>query len=125
MSPTRRPRAAPTRPSSQTARNAHRSGIPEQLPLRIDGEGPAHAQLLCNSTQTTNGHAVALPAGTDRILTTRQIVAITGHHRGTIYRWMQAGKFPQRHGYKGLKTGWRQSEITSWLAGDKEHSASK
>ena len=118
MSPTSRPRVAPLRPSPQ---NAHRLGIPEQLSLCIEGGGPAnaHSQPLWNSAKRPNGHAVALPTGTDRILSTRQIVAITGHHRCTIYRWMQAGKFPQRHGYKGLTTGWRQSEITSWLAGDK------
>jgi predicted DNA-binding transcriptional regulator AlpA len=85
---------------------------PQQLLLSIGTESRVPGD------PTPQFDAKQPPSDTDSILTTRQVVAITGHHRCTLYRWMEAGKFPRRHVFRGLKTGWRRSEITSWLAGD-------
>ena len=50
----------------------------------------------------------------DALLRTSDVVRIVNHHRCTLYRWMRAGAFPQRHRGKG----WKRSEIERWLAGD-------
>jgi prophage regulatory protein len=97
------------------------SGGPEQLSLSIDVAcvplRASNRALESAASERPCGEIVPALAGPDRILRTRQIVALTGHHRCTIYRWMQAGKFPQRHRFNGLPAGWRQSEVASWLAG--------
>ena len=55
----------------------------------------------------------------DTLLRTADVVRIVNHHRCTIYRWMRAGAFPQRHRGKG----WKRSEIERWLAGDSSRNA--
>jgi predicted DNA-binding transcriptional regulator AlpA len=50
----------------------------------------------------------------DALLRTADVVRIVNHHRCTLYRWMRAGAFPQRHRGKG----WKRSEIERWLASD-------
>jgi len=57
-------------------------------------------------------------AALDQILTTRDVVAIVGHHRCTLFRWMSAGQFPYKHSFRGRKVGWLRSDIEEWLAGD-------
>jgi predicted DNA-binding transcriptional regulator AlpA len=59
-----------------------------------------------------------LPSTLDRILTTRKVVEIVGHHRSTLYRWMRVGDFPKKHSFRGRKVGWLRSEVEKWLAGD-------
>jgi prophage regulatory protein len=57
-------------------------------------------------------------AGTDvldQVLSTREIVRITGRHRVTIYRWIQAGLFPRKHETRGHKVGWLRSDVQRWL----------
>jgi prophage regulatory protein len=51
----------------------------------------------------------------DQVLSTRQVVEITGKHRVTIYRWIRAGIFPEKHESRGHKVGWLRSEIEAWL----------
>jgi len=60
------------------------------------------------------GHADAL----DQVLNTREIVRITGRHRVTIYRWIQAGLFPHKHETHGHKVGWLRSDVQRWLQRD-------
>jgi predicted DNA-binding transcriptional regulator AlpA len=55
----------------------------------------------------------------DALLRTADVVRIVNHHRCTLYRWMRAGAFPQRHRGKG----WKRSEIERWLAGDASRKA--
>ena len=50
----------------------------------------------------------------DALLRTSDVVRIVKYHRCTLYRWMRAGEFPQRHRGKG----WKRSEIERWLASD-------
>jgi prophage regulatory protein len=51
----------------------------------------------------------------DQVLSTREIVRITGRHRVTIYRWIQAGLFPRKHATRGHKVGWLRSDVQRWL----------
>jgi predicted DNA-binding transcriptional regulator AlpA len=55
----------------------------------------------------------------DALLRTVDVVRIVNHHRCTLYRWMRAGSFPQRHRGKG----WKRSEIERWLASDASRKA--
>jgi prophage regulatory protein len=59
------------------------------------------------------------PPQIDQILSTRQVLQITGKHRVTIYRWIRAGIFPKKHDAHGHKVGWLRSEIENWLAHDR------
>jgi prophage regulatory protein len=53
----------------------------------------------------------------DQVLSTRQVVTITGKHRVTIYRWIRAGIFPKKHDAHGHKVGWLRSDVERWLRG--------
>ena len=57
------------------------------------------------------------PAPIDQVLSTRDIVKITGRHRITIYRWIRAGIFPKNHEAHGHKVGWLRSDVEQWLRG--------
>ena len=54
-------------------------------------------------------------SGIDQVLTTDDVVRITGRHRCTIYRWVLAGTFPPKRAGGGR--GWLRSEIERWLKG--------
>jgi predicted DNA-binding transcriptional regulator AlpA len=72
-------------------------------PLRHDAVGGAGVGWSHNAVQAD-----------DALLRTADVVRIVKYHRCTLYRWMRAGAFPQRHRGKG----WKRSEIERWLAGD-------
>lgn len=52
----------------------------------------------------------------ERRLNTKDIEAITGKHRQTIWRWCTATppQFPQPE-YIGGRRSWTESQITEWL----------
>jgi predicted DNA-binding transcriptional regulator AlpA len=96
-------------------------GTSGQLALAIEapteGASPAsQPELFIVSNSRSNGSAS--PAE-DALLRTSDVVRIVRHHRCTLYRWMRAGEFPQRHRGKG----WKRSEIERWLASDAARSA--
>ncbi len=53
---------------------------------------------------------------TDRLLKTREVMELLSIGRTTIYRWMDAGKFPTpvKIGERG-DNRWRLSEIEAWI----------
>ncbi len=53
----------------------------------------------------------------DLVLSTADVVRITGRHRATIHRWMRSGYFPLKRTSRGRAIGWLRSEIEAWLAG--------
>lgn len=53
--------------------------------------------------------------GIDQVLSTREVERITGRHRCTIWRWVQAGSFPEKRGGGGR--GWLRSDVELWLTG--------
>lgn len=80
------------------------------------------------SAEPTPSHAIAAYAlaeqralperlrGIDQVLSTREVERITGRHRCTIWRWVQAGSFPEKRGGGGR--GWLRSDVELWLRGD-------
>ena len=50
-----------------------------------------------------------------RRLNTKDIEALTGKHRATIWRWIKAGKFPQPQYINGQRS-WREDAIAEWDA---------
>ncbi|WP_432722275.1 AlpA family transcriptional regulator [Jeongeupia wiesaeckerbachi] len=58
---------------------------------------------------------VSAPASS-RILRLKQVIAITGLARSSIYRAEGAGRFPHRVKLGPNSVGWRSDEIEAWLA---------
>lgn len=44
-----------------------------------------------------------------------QVIAITGLCRGTVYKYIQLGKFPRQIPIGGGRVAWLSSEIEGWL----------
>ena len=86
-----------------------------QLSLPIDAteETPKQRRARKITEILTEAREPAAPI--DQVLSTRQVVEITGKHRVTIYRWIRAGIFPEKHESRGHKVGWLRSEIEAWL----------
>lgn len=51
----------------------------------------------------------------DRILRLREVEALVGLKRSTIYRKMEAETFPHQRGLGGSRVGWLNSEIQTWI----------
>ena len=51
----------------------------------------------------------------DRLLRRREVERITSMSRSSIYRYMQAGTFPQPVRVGPAAVRWRVSDITAWL----------
>ena len=51
----------------------------------------------------------------ERLLRRREVEAITGMGRSSIYRFMQAGAFPRPVRVGPAAVRWRASDITGWL----------
>jgi prophage regulatory protein len=91
-----------------------------QLSLPIDEAElpPKLARKRRIAAILSRSHEVApAPAPIDQVLSTRDIVKITGRHRITIYRWIRAGIFPKKHEAHGHKVGWLRSDVEQWLRG--------
>ena len=50
------------------------------------------------------------------LLRTRQVLAITGLSRMTIYRLERDGQFPPRRRLGSNSVAWIDSEVTEWIA---------
>ena len=82
-----------------------------ELPLSATRRRPSKL-----STPRVESRERALPeriVGIDQVLSTQDIVRITGRHRCTIYRWVRAGTFPERRAGGGR--GWLRSDVERWL----------
>ena len=51
----------------------------------------------------------------DRILRLREVEAIVGLKRSTIYRKLSTNNFPRPRRLCGSSVGWLNSEIQSWI----------
>lgn len=51
----------------------------------------------------------------DRILRIKTVLERTGLSRSTLYRRIQAGRFPAQVRIAERCTGWRESAINGWL----------
>jgi prophage regulatory protein len=50
-----------------------------------------------------------------KILSINKVIELTGLSRVTIWRYEQAGVFPQRRQLGTRRIGWRESEVLDWL----------
>lgn len=50
-----------------------------------------------------------------RILSMKEVCALTGYSRTQIYRLERAGKFPRRRKMSANKIGFIQSEVEAWI----------
>ena len=50
-------------------------------------------------------------------LNLREVRALTGLSTSTIYRMMDAGKFPRAKRLAESKVGWLRSDVEAWAAG--------
>lgn len=55
----------------------------------------------------------------DMYLRIKQVTAVTGLSRATIYNMMSIGAFPMKTALGARAVGWLASEIQSWMAGRK------
>lgn len=53
---------------------------------------------------------------TDRILRFPEVHARTGLSRTTIWREINAGRFPSQINITPHAVGWRESEVNAWIA---------
>lgn len=53
--------------------------------------------------------------GLDQLLSTRDILKVTGKHRCTIHRWMSQGLFPPKAAQQGRRIGWLRKDVERWL----------
>ncbi len=56
-----------------------------------------------------------MPDVPDRILRIKTVLERTGLSRSTLYRRIQAGKFPAQVRIAERCTGWRESAVNGWL----------
>lgn len=117
-----------TRTRRPKAKNAHpdKSGQPLQLVLHMDPPRAASPPLPARRAaehrvvvHDTPPSKAELAAGTDEVLTTREVVRITKRHRATLFRWERSGHFPPKRTFKGGKRGWLRSDVEQWMAGEK------
>ena len=53
--------------------------------------------------------------GIDPIIRTNDLVRLLGIHKTTLWRWVQAGEFPEPLRMNRNTIGWRISTIEAWL----------
>lgn len=68
------------------------------------------------SCTPTPEHVPAVTAPLDRILRIKAVKHHVGLSRATIYRRMGKGDFPASVPLGGRSVGWRESEISGWIA---------
>jgi len=91
------------------------NNLPLPLPLTSEEaerrEAPSAPRALGKAQPPSSPARPSAPM--DKLLSTADVVEITGHHRCTIYRWVKAGTFPPKRGGGGR--GWLRSDVEEWL----------
>lgn len=88
------------------------SGDPDpQLPLAMD-----FPEISSDADSRVRRPGRARPT-TARILRMRDIVKLTGVHRSTIHRWIQAGSFPAKDAPRHRPAGWLEATYERWVRG--------
>jgi prophage regulatory protein len=107
-----RPTHAPLRGlGARHAREVRTTALPSDRRSRAPTEARKEAPDRNDPRPARSGDARPI----DQVLSTRDIVMITGRHRITIYRWIRAGIFPRKHEAHGHKVGWLRSDVEQWL----------
>ena len=55
------------------------------------------------------------PTLSDRIVKIREVIALTGLSRSSIYLLIKKGTFPAQVKLSSRSSGWYQSEIKTWM----------
>lgn len=50
-----------------------------------------------------------------RIIRLREVMALTGLARSTVYKYVEAGTFPQPVPLGGRSVGWVEQEVEDWV----------
>ena len=88
--------------------------VARAVQLSFDIE-PADRSTPCRQASARSMAASARVTGIDQLLSTHDIVKITGKHRCTIHRWMADGVFPRKALQRGRAIGWLRSDVERWL----------
>lgn len=56
------------------------------------------------------------PSDLDRIVRLPEVLQRTGLSRATIYRKIRRGTFPRQEPISDQGVGWRQSDVSKWVA---------
>jgi predicted DNA-binding transcriptional regulator AlpA len=102
--------------------------VPEVLPL-----ANPHPQLplamefpaILVPPDRRSRQSLAAKVATSRILRMRDVVRLTGVHRSTIHRWIQAGRFPVKDAPRHRPTGWLDTTYERWVRGTEPNPAPK
>jgi predicted DNA-binding transcriptional regulator AlpA len=86
-----------------------------QLPLPIPASDSSPRAGRRRTKRIAPAKRPGLRSEIDQVLSTRDIVRITGRHRCTIYRWVRDGTFPAKRA--GAGRGWLRSDVERWLQG--------
>lgn len=62
------------------------------------------------------GECPPTPSFVDRLIRLREVQALAGIGRNTVYSWMADGKFPLPVDLGGCRVAWRLSDINAWIA---------
>jgi predicted DNA-binding transcriptional regulator AlpA len=82
--------------------------------LSFDMKVPS-AKLSERKPAATRHAEVERITGLDQLLSTRDILKVTGKHRCTIHRWMSQGLFPPKAAQQGRRIGWLRRDVERWL----------
>lgn len=56
----------------------------------------------------------------EHIVSTAEVMSISGLSRTTIWRLERTGTFPKRLQLSPARIGWRESEVAAWVAGKRD-----
>jgi prophage regulatory protein len=106
---------------AELARPCRRREDRDVLVLRIEIEAQRREVARLRSILAAGDNATA-PAGlaavpTKMLLSLKDLRAIIGVSRGTLYRWVSEGLFPKQiHLGSGRMARWNRAEVEGWLA---------
>ena len=66
-------------------------------------------------TAVVNLVAAAPPELMDRFIRIKEVSEITGLAKATIYRYVNAGKFPRPIPLGGRRVAWTRAELQAWM----------
>jgi len=52
----------------------------------------------------------------DRLISIKQVTALTSFRRSTIYSWIKQGRFPMPHKVGTQSSRWSDFEVREWIA---------
>lgn len=66
--------------------------------------------------QLTNLRGVNMPENNIRLIRFREVLAMTGLSRSSMYRFIEENQFPTQVQLGGRAVAWVESEVQEWIA---------